>query len=97
MEDPAIMPPKPDNGKAWLFWCLSTIVLPAMAGVICFKGEAGPGIALVLGLVASFMHLTASLKLDGLNGCAVFFLYVGGWTLMLASFFVGCVASFPKL
>ena len=95
MEDPAIMPPKPDNGKAWFFWCISTIVLPAAAGSICFTGEAGPGIALVLGLVAFFMHLTASTKLDGMNGCAVFFLYIGGWVLMLVSFFVGCIAVIP--
>lgn len=97
MEDPAIMPPQPDNGKAWLLWCIATLVLPAIAGAICFMGEAGPGVALVLGIVAFFMHLAASMKLDGMSGCAVFFLYIGGWALMVATFFVGCVVSFPKI
>lgn len=95
MEDPAIMPPTPDNGKAWFFWCLATIVLPAIAGGICFLGEVGGGVALFLGVTAFFMHMAASMKLDGLSGCAVFFLYIGGWALMLVSFFVGCIVVIP--
>ena len=97
MDDPAIMPPKPDNGKAWLFWCIATIVLPAIAGGICFMGVAGPGIALVLGLTAFVMHLTACMKLDVMSGCAVTFAVIGGWALMFATYFVGCLAVFPKI
>ena len=97
MEDPAIMPPKPDNGKAWLFWCFSTIALPAFAGGSCYLGEVGRVIAPVLGFAAIIIHLASSMNLGSLRGCAVFFIFFGGWALMLASFFVGCVAFFPKL
>lgn len=97
MDDPAIMPPKPDNGKAWFFWWLATMVLPAIVGGTWFTGGLGGGVAVLSGLIAFPMHFMASMKLESLNGCAVFFLYIGGWVLMLASFFVGCVAFFPKL
>jgi hypothetical protein len=95
MEDPTIMPTQPDNGKAWLAWFIATIVLPAISGGVCFMGNAGPGVALMLGVVAFFMHLAASMKLDGMSGWAVSFLYIGGWALMVATFFVGCAVCFP--
>lgn len=97
MEDPAIMPPPPDNGKAWLLWCMATLVLPAIAGGICFMGNVGASIALALGASAFILHLGVSAKLDVKSGCAVTFAIVGGWALMMASFFVGCLTNAPRI
>ena len=97
MEDPAITPPQPDNGKAWLYWFIATIVLPAIAGSLFLKGVVGKGVAVVLCVVAFVLHLFASSKMDGAKGCALFFFFIGGWALMVVIFFGGCALSFPKI
>lgn len=57
--------------------------------------EVGSGVALFLAFAAFIMHYVISMKLYCMNGCAHFFVYVGGWALMLVSFFVGCIARIP--
>ncbi|MFO1439605.1 MAG: hypothetical protein U1F81_14890 [Verrucomicrobiaceae bacterium] len=93
MEDPATMPPKPDNEMAWPFWIIATIVLPSIAGGFYFTGGNGPVVTVFLGVVSFVLHLVVSMKINNVNGCAV----IGGWVLMVASFFVGCLVNFPKI
>lgn len=97
MDDPAIMPPQPDNGKAWLIWCIATIVLPAIAGSLFIRGGVSNRVAMILGAVAFVLHLFASTKMDGTKGCAVLFFLIGGWALMVVTFFGGCALSFPNI
>ena len=94
--------PDPDEspsakGDPWLSWIVAVIVLPSIAGAICFHAPYGPGIAIISGIVALFLHLGSSMKLDGKGLGMVLLLYFGGWLLMAVSFFVGCLAAFPKI
>lgn len=45
-----------------------------------------------------FLHIVAAARLGrGRSGCLPVALFFGGWVLMLASFFVGCVASISNM
>lgn len=44
-----------------------------------------------MGLIGLGFHLCACVKLRDNSGCLFPFLLLGGWLLMAASFFVGCV------
>jgi hypothetical protein len=97
MDDPAITPPQPDNGNAWLLWITATVVMPAIAGGVCSLGGLGPLMAAALLIIALFVQLTSAGKLDGCRGCAALLFYLGGWALMMASFFVGCLTNAPRI
>lgn len=92
MEDPAIMPPAPSNGRTWLWWIVSTVVLPSVAGSICSLNELTGFAALIIVLTAIGMHRNLSRELPGIHGCAALFFYFSGWALIMFSFFVGCIA-----
>lgn len=96
MDAPAILPPAPDNGKGWLLWIVGAVMLPALAGGVFLSGQAGPGMATVLGVIAFFVHFVGCSQIKGAGGCATFFLFVGGWALMLGTFFVGCLTFAPR-
>ncbi|MBL9133263.1 MAG: hypothetical protein JNG86_18780 [Verrucomicrobiaceae bacterium] len=92
MEDPVVMPPSPDNGQAWLFWIISTIVLPAIAGAMCFTQSGDLVVPIGLGILAVAVHLGSGAVMKGLSAGEVVFVYLGGWVLMAGSFFCGCMA-----
>lgn len=93
MEAPDSTPPPPENGGAWLFWIIATIVLPSIAGGMIISGSSKAPAVLTLLVLAFIIHLASSLRLRGLQGCAVVALYLGGWTLMVVSFYVGCMTA----
>lgn len=81
MEDSEDTVEPPSNGTAWIFWLIATTLLPAIAGQQ----------RMFVMLVAAFIvHLVASLKIKGLQGCALLLLYFGGWALMLGTFIACC-------
>ena len=60
-------------------------VLPGFAG-----SEA---VCAVVGIAALILHIVSSIKLSGSSAWLGFGLIIGGWFLMLASFFVGCLMT----
>ncbi|WP_395739450.1 hypothetical protein [Prosthecobacter sp.] len=102
----SLLPPAPDpppvpppaaaaSGGWWLAWILATVVMPGAAipvvdhlpdtplsVAICWAGAA----------VILISHVVSSVRLGRKrSGCLIAALIVGGWGLMLVSFFVGCV------
>ncbi len=55
-------------------------------------GDGSVIVCVVAGLVNQILHIVSSIRLSkGASGWMTFSLIFGGWVLMLASFFVGCV------
>ena len=93
---PPLPPPIPTVGRGWwLAWILATVILPGAAlpvvsllpdstwsVLICWTGVAGILIT----------HFVSAIKLGrGRSGCLAVGLLFGGWALMLASTFIGCM------
>jgi len=94
------IPPPPavkSNTSFWWFvWLLCTVIIP---GTVIPLSNALPGLSgsdtvcLAIGVVMLILHIFASLKLSSGSGWLACGLLFGGWILMLASFFVGCVMA----
>jgi hypothetical protein len=75
----------PRKGVWWFGWIIAAVALPGIAP-FC---RAEKAFALcVTGLV---LHFIASMKLDRSAFRQSALIFWGGWVLMLASFFAGCV------
>ncbi len=98
MSDESIPPSQPElpaKGGWWLAWILATVIAPGAAlplvdllpnskwsPPICWTGLA----------VILVTHFVSAIKLgSGRSGCLTVGLLFGGWALMLASVFVGCM------
>ncbi|MBB5030720.1 hypothetical protein [Prosthecobacter vanneervenii] len=85
-------PVPPEAGRLWAAWLLSTMVLPSVAGLFLSVGSVYAYVCMLLLVCASLgLHLGACIRLAPELTCLSFFLAVGGWVLMAASFFAGCV------
>jgi len=93
--------PPPVGGGWWLAWIVATVIAP---GAVIPLVESLPnskyseascwaGAAAIL-----ILHIVASVKLGrNRSGCMAVALTFGGWLLMLASFFVGCVSMMNNM
>lgn len=84
--------PPSSQGGFWLGWILSTLVLPAIAGGFVLKSADASGLAMALLPVCLLLHLITSIYLEKRGWVMSFLLFVGGWGLMVVSFFAGCVS-----
>lgn len=85
-------PAPPEAGRLWVAWLLSTVVLPSVAGALLAVGAVYAEICMLMLVCASLgLHLGACIRLAPELTCLSFFLAVGGWGLMAASYFAGCV------
>lgn len=86
---------KPDTGFWWFIWILCTVIAPGIAMTLVNKLPGGDGsvaVCVVAGLAMPILHIISSIKVSqGGSGCLRLGLIFGGWVLMLACFFVGCV------
>lgn len=90
-------PVSPPPTGWWLLWLVSTVVMPVVFMVLAFM-EGGP-LSTAGGntfVVSSFvLHLLASIMLGVRRGGCIFALALfGGWVLILASMFSGCVVMY---
>lgn len=98
--DENIPQPPPPQGGWWFAWILATIVIPGISLVLLSATPADKNVALALGslgmvvAIAETLHITASFKLSQYRSSIMTALLIfGGWLLMAASFFLGCVAN----
>jgi len=85
-------PAPPEAGRLWAAWLLSTVVLPSVAGALLNVEAVYSYVCMLLLVCASLgLHLGACIRLSPELTCLSFFLAVGGWVLMAASYFAGCV------
>jgi hypothetical protein len=98
---PAQPAPPPAGGFWWFAWILATVIMPGLAIPVVDRlpnsrfSEAfcWAGASAIL-----FLHIVAAARLGrGRSGCLPVALFFGGWVLMLASFFVGCVSVMNKM
>ncbi|HRH95260.1 MAG TPA: hypothetical protein PLB55_04965 [Prosthecobacter sp.] len=90
-------PPLPAKGSWWFGWILATAVIPGLALAVLPllpENDSLPQTVMALGGIGALgLHILSSVKLGkGRSGGLVVGLIFGGWALMLASFFVGCLA-----
>ena len=88
-------PVPPAGGGWWLAWILATVIAPGVSLPLVERlpdSKWGPpffwmGVAIIL-----ILHFISAIKLGrGRSGCLAVGLLFGGWALMLASAFVGCM------
>ncbi len=93
---PPLPPPIPTVGGGWwLAWILATVILPGATLPVAelLPNSTWSPIVFWTGLaVILIMHFVSAIKLGrGRSGWLAVGLLFGGWALMLASAFVGCV------
>jgi hypothetical protein len=89
-------PPLPAKGSWWSAWILATAVIPGLTlAVLPLLPEniSLPQTIMALGGISALvLHIVSSIKLGkGRSAGLVVGLIFGGWALMLASFFAGCL------
>ncbi len=89
-------PPLPAKGSWWFAWILATAVIPGLTlsllAVLPEDGNLGQVILALAAIGTFLLHIVATLKLGkGRSGGLTVGLFFGGWALMLASFFAGCL------
>lgn len=92
---PGYRAPVPDANKTWMFWIASTVVLPAIAGSLVLTNNTGKIASAALCILAAFLHLIISDKLSDYlaakSGSSGIMIQVGGWVLIVGSYFIGCM------
>ncbi len=94
---PPPLPPvaKSNTGLWWFVWILCTVIAPGIAmtlGAMLPGGDGSVVFCVVASLAMPIFHIVSSIKLSqGGSGWLRFALIFGGWILMLACFFIGCV------
>lgn len=93
---PGHRPPVPDDSKTWILWIVSTVGLPAISGALVFTNNSGKIASGVLCILAAFLHLIIGDKLSdhlaAKSGGSDIMVRLGGWVLLVGSYFVGCMA-----
>jgi len=88
-------PVPPAGGGWWLAWILATVIAPGVALTLVDllpNSEWSPPICWTGLAVILVTHFVSAIKLGrGRSGCLAVGLLFGGWVLMLASAFVGCM------
>jgi 4-amino-4-deoxy-L-arabinose transferase-like glycosyltransferase len=97
MPEPDTPTPEHNTSPWWLAWLVSTVVLPAVAGTVAFSKSGSGPVAVGLCILSFFLHFGSSARLDPKGGGLVLVLFFGGWVLMLAVFFAGCLYTFPHI
>lgn len=74
-------------------WIMTTVIVPGCTfGLLAMQHTVAEVIWCVAGLVVLALHIVSSVKLGkGGSGWLTAGLIFGGWALMGASFFVGCL------
>lgn len=84
--------PKSPSPLWWFVWILSTVGVTGFLGSIIFNSLDMYKLGLVL-LVNLICHAYASFRLVKPVSASGVFLILGGYVLMAASFFVGCLST----
>ena len=85
----------PSKGAWWFGWIFSTVVLPAVAGALAFQNnKPAPVLACLIGATSLGLHFGSCIKLDQKVGPLIALLFLGGWALMVVTFFSGCLLIF---
>lgn len=85
--------PVPKKGSWWFVWILCTVIVPGVTfGLLAMQSVIAEAVWGVAALAVLVLHIVSSVKLgkDG-SGWLTVGLIFGGWVLMGASFFVGCL------
>jgi hypothetical protein len=85
--------PAEGKGHWWFVWIMTTVNLPGITfGLLAKQTSTSEVLWGVIALVILALHIVSSVKLGkGGSGWLTAGLIFGGWVLMGASFFVGCL------
>jgi len=91
---PPPLPSQPNTKLWWFVWILCTVIFPGSTlGLLAVLPGSLDWVWIAAGIGCFVFHLIASVKLGkGRSGGLIAGLIFGGWALILASLFVGCLA-----
>ena len=92
----------PPKGAWWFAWIFSAFVLPAILGAFAAQdtfqvNKPAQALACLVIAISLGLHFGSCIKLDQKIGPLIALLFLGGWVLMLVSFFTGCLLSYDLL
>jgi hypothetical protein len=94
-------PAPPASGGWWIAWIFATVIVPGLivplANGVDQNGLMSDYWWVIVGGIL-ILHMVASVKLGWCrSGCLAAALILGGWALMLVSFFVGCISVMSNM